>query len=49
MPAWLDKPPRLTGVAKTAKRNWGRTIVAIALADEPWRHAFRARQQGDAR
>jgi hypothetical protein len=49
MPAWLDKPPRLTGAVKTAKRKWGRMIVAIARADEQWLRAFRARPRGDAR
>jgi hypothetical protein len=47
-PARLDKPLRLTGAVKTAKAQWGRTVVAIALADEPWLRALDARQRFDA-
>jgi hypothetical protein len=48
MPARLDKPLRLTGAVKTAKAQLGRTIVAIALADESWRHAFDVGRRSDA-
>jgi hypothetical protein len=48
MLARLDKPLRLTGAVKTAKGAMGRTIVAIAPADEPWLCAFDARQRRDA-
>jgi hypothetical protein len=49
MLARLDKPLRLTGAVKTAKAQLGRTIVAIAPDDEPWRHAFDARWRSHAR
>src|SRR2546430_5430060 len=35
MLARLDKPLRLAGAVKTAEAQAGRTIVAIALEDEP--------------
>jgi TRAP-type mannitol/chloroaromatic compound transport system permease small subunit len=48
MPARLDKPLRPKGAVKKAKRNTGRGIVAIALADEPWLRAFDVRRRSDS-
>ena len=39
----------LTGAIKTAKSAMRGRNVAIALADEPWLHAFHARWRSDAR
>jgi TRAP-type mannitol/chloroaromatic compound transport system permease small subunit len=45
---WISRCARPVQ-SRRQKRNWGRTIVAIAPEDEPWLHALNARRRSDAR